>query len=93
MVNAPLGNINNPKASLNIRNSSLYVTQRHIDGVGPMMQFKIAAARALAEQTGMGELQALRHIQMMELGERRRAEDRRAQIRDILKPDRRTGRG
>lgn len=54
-----------------------------------MLQFKIVAARKLAERTGMGELQALRHIQMIEAGERRQGEERRAKIRDILKPDRR----
>lgn len=55
-----------------------------------MMQFKIIAARQLAEQTGMGELQALRQIQMLELGERRQGEERRAILRDIFSPDRRS---
>lgn len=55
-----------------------------------MLQFKIIAARQLAEQTGMGELQALRQIQMLELGERRQGEERRAILRDIFSPDRRS---
>lgn len=54
------------------------------------MQFKIIAARQLADATGMGELQALRQIQMLELGERRQGEERRAILRDIFSPDRRS---
>lgn len=60
-----------------------------LNGKVTMYQFKIKAARALAERTGMGELQAYRQIQMQDAMERRSGEDRRVKIRDMLIIDRR----
>lgn len=47
-------------------------------------QFKMQAARELADRSGMGTLQAYRQIQMIEAMERRAGEDRRARIRENL---------
>lgn len=46
-----------------------------------MYQFKLEAARKLAAETGLGEMQAYRCIELRAIMERRSGEDRRAMIR------------